>query len=353
MFGIRFTSQRADKAQLADKALRARAGRLMVVAATVGVAVAMTVVGPAVPASAAKKTAARCDAVTGWSNAAGRPVGLTRLGASGVYVWNEKGVWRLSVTHADRRLQRFQGSISFDAAITARPVGAEGTFGDVVQTNGSTVSFSFANFGGVDGVAVTAACAAAVTITATVDGQPIAPAQMFIGGAATNPSAVPVVITKSVPLAAAASATVGQTTTSVRECANTAWASGLQGRPAVLKNTGRNATPGMYLWAEKSVLRAVIVGEPGKPLPIDGTLTANAEVRVTPIGLEGRRDSLKAEGTVATFSFKSGGGLDGLELTSPCATQVVIEATINDGPITLFLGPNAAAVPAMPYLLTR
>ena len=109
----------------------------------------------------------------------------------------------------------------------------------------------------------------------------------------------------------------------------------------------------MYVWAEKSLLRVVLVGEAGRPVQVDGTLTANAEIRVSPVGLEGRRDALKAIGTVATFSFLTGAGLDGFDVTSPCSTQVVFEATIDDGPITVFLGPSAAAVPALPYLLTR
>ena len=317
-----------------------------------------------VPASAArvafvsKKSAIKCDGTVGWSAVSARPTALSRLGASGYYVWNEKGVWRVSVTHGDRRVQKFQGTITFDAPISARPVGAEGT-GDVVQSTASSASFAFVNYGGVDGVAVLAPCATVVTVNGSIDGQPVTTAQIFFGPTASNPPAVPAAITKAVAATSAATASstspsaAQSPTVAAKDCGNVAWPSSLQGRPSVLKNNGRQATQGMYVWAEKSLLRVVLVGEAGRPVQVDGTLTANAEIRVSPVGLEGRRDALRAIGTVATFSFLTGVGLDGFDVTSPCSTQVVFEATIDDGPITVFLGPSAAAVPALPYLLTR
>lgn len=321
--------------------------------------------GIALPVSAqAAKKVVKCDAVAGWTGVVGRPSTLSRLGVSGVYVWNEKGVWRLSVTHGDRRLQKFQGTITFDAPITAHPVGAEGTFGDAVQTNGSVASFTFANYGGVDGIALASLCATTVTIAVTIDGQTIAPTQIFLGSASTAASSVPVVLTKFLASSATAASTASAAApvaavtpvvqpAAVAVCANASWPTGLQGRPAALKNNGRGAVPGMYLWAEKATLRLAVVGEPGRPAIVDGKVSSNAEVRVAPIGLEGKRDALKADGTDVIFSFKSGTGIDGLELVSPCASQVVVEATIDDGPITLFLGPSATAVPAMPYLVTK
>jgi len=354
MFGFCLKPQRSPGGS--GRVGRARGGVSVRVAAVLAVGMFLSVVGPSGAARAAKKSVSKCDAVGGWSAVAGRPAGLTRLSVGGLYLWNEKGVWRISVTHGDRKLQKFQGTISFDAPITTRPVGVEGTFADVVQTNGSTATFAFANYGGVDGIAVNAPCATAVTLSGTIDGQPVAASQVFLGTSGTNPPSVPVVLTKSTsapqPLSGTTSA-VPPSAAVAKECANVVWSTWLQGRPAVLRNNGRGATQGMYLWAEKSVLRAVLVGETGKLVQVDGTLTANAEVRVSPVGLEGKRDALKAEGTVASFSFSSGGNLDGFDLISPCATQVVIEATMNDGPITLFLGPSATAVPALPYLLTR
>ncbi len=328
------------------------------VAFLVFVGLVVGIAGQPTPASArvsfvAKKTATKCDATAGWGAVASRPTTLARLGTSGVYVWNEKGVWRVSVTHPDRKVQKFQGTITFDAPMAAKPVGAEGT-GDVVQSNATTATFSFANYGGVDGVAVTAPCANVVTISGSIDGQPLTVTQVFLGSSGANPTVVPVVLTKSSNSAAAvAPSTLAPNSVAAKECANPTWPTSLQGRPAILKNNGRLATQGMYVWAEKSVLKAVLVGEAARPVQVDGTFTANADIRVAPVGLEGRKDALKANGTVVTFSFLTGAGLDGFDLTSPCATQVVIEATMDDGPITVFLGPNAAAVPALPYLLTR
>jgi hypothetical protein len=76
-------------------------------------------------------------------------------------------------------------------------------------------------------------------------------------------------------------------------------------------------------------------------------------VNAVALNTEGRREGVRVDGNVATFSFRTAGAQDGLELTAPCASQIVVEGLADDGLVTLFIGPNATAVPAMPYLIAR
>jgi hypothetical protein len=137
------------------------------------------------PAAAAGAKKSKCDATAGWAFV-GRPANLARLGPDGVYVWIDKnGAWRISTTHANRRVQRISGSITFDSPVVGKPSGSEGTFGDVSVPSPNVVNFSFANYGGVDGISVTSPCSTAVSVTATIDDAPIAPTQLFAGAAGT------------------------------------------------------------------------------------------------------------------------------------------------------------------------
>jgi hypothetical protein len=331
---------------------------------------------PAATAGAAKKTAARCDASAGWTAAQGRPATLGRLGLSGFYVWNDKGTWRVSVTHENRKLSKFQGTLTFDAAVSGKPVGAEGTYGDVVVTGPNTVSFSFSNYGGVDGVAIAAPCATSVALTGTIDAVPVEPDEIFVGSQSLNPSAVPLTLTRtasatgatpgpsnvvtpvaavtaptSVPAPAGAAAVVP---VAAEACDGDPWPSGVVGRPKILRNL-KTAAPGIYVWGEKDrqTIRLVGVAQRSAPQTFTGRITASGPLTAVPIGTKIRRDSVKAEGNTVTFSFRTAGGTDGIEISAPCVSQVVIEALANDGLVTVFLGESATPIPALPYLVAR
>jgi hypothetical protein len=336
------------------------------------------------PASAAAQKKAKCDAGAGWAFV-GRPANLSRLGPDGVYVWFEKGVWRIATTHANRRVQRISGSITFDAPVTAKPSGSEGTFGDVSVPSPNVVNFSFANYGGVDGISVSSPCSTSASVTATIDDVLAAPSQLFVGAAGTNPTSVPLTMARSsaaagaqpgvsnvggsssvvvpspaaavaVPVSAASNATsiaapVVTGAGAPSGCSAGGWPAVLSGRPKVLN--AKNVPQGVYLWAEKNVLKVQAIVDGPQASIVAGRISANATVTVVGAGLEGKRDSVKSDGSTVSFNLRVFRASDGFELTSACASQFIVEATIDDVVAPLFLGANSAPIPAQPYLVAK
>lgn len=346
--------------------------------------VALLSAGIVDPSAAAQKKA-KCDAGAGWAFV-GRPVNLSRLGVDGVYVWFEKGVWRIATTHANRRVQRVSGSITFDAPLTSKPSGSEGTFGEVSVPSPNVVNFSFANYGGVDGISVSSPCSTSVSVTATIDDVLVSPSQLFVGAAGTNPTSVPLTMARSaaavgaqpgvsnvggsssvvvpIPAASATAASasnanpiavtapvVSGAPSAPAACAVGGWPAVLSGRPKILN--AKTVPSGVYLWFEKNVLKVQAVVDGPQASIVAGRISANATVTVVGAGLEGKRDSVKSDGSTVSFNLRVGRASDGFELTSLCASQFIVEATIDDVPAPLFLGANSAPIPAQPYLVAK
>ena len=326
----------------------------------------MGFVVPALPASAAKK-ATRCEAA-GWAAVAGRPATLVPLGDSGLYVWNEKGTWRLAATHPDRRVANFQGTIAFDVALSGQPVGVEGRY-DVVMPNKNSVSFTFKNYGGIDSIAITAPCATTATVTGAIDGQPLTAAQVFLGGSAANPGSVPAVMAYGTPLAAVpvgitvaagaptTAASAATSTLGGAACPVTAWPAVTAGRPTLKPR----AAFGLYAWSEKSGWSVLVSGDPGRSQVFAGKVTVVAPassggVVVQPLGLDGRTDAVSVQGDTVQFSFRTGNNFDGFQLFAPCASKITIEATLDGVPLVagqVFVGVAATPVAAVPFVVTR
>ena len=318
-------------------------------------ALAVVAVAPASPAMAAvKKTTAKCDA-TGWATVAGRPAALTALAPAGIYVWNEKGVWRVAVTHSDRRVQVFQGTVSFDVAMTATPVGVEGRF-DVVVPNKNSASFTFKNYGGIDSIAITAPCATTVSVTGTIDGAPIDVSQIFLGPTGTNPAAVPATITKS-SVGASAPTTAAAAATSGGSCAASQWPAATAGKPTLKP---RSAS-GVYLSSDKSGWLVLMSGDSGRPQVFKGKITivapaATGGVVVQPLSVEGGKDEVTVEGNTVLFELKVANGIREFVLYAPCASQLTFEGTIDGVAITpaqMFVGGAATPVVAVPFTVNR
>ncbi len=342
--------------------------------------VVLVSVGGVEGATAANQKKAKCDSAAGWAFV-GRPANLSRLGADGIYVWFEKGVWRIATTHANRRVQRISGSIAFDAPVTAKPSGSEGTFGDVSVPSPNLVNFSFTNYGGVDGISVASPCSTSVSVTATVDDVLVSPNQVFVGAAGTNPSSVPLTMTRSAAVAGAqpgvsnvggssavvvpspapaAVAPVASSSSPVAAaaapaapaaCSAGGWPAVLSGRPKILN--AKSVPQGVYLWVEKNVLKVQTIVDGPQPSMVAGRISANATVTVVGVGLEGKRDTVKSDGSTVSFSLRVNRASDGFELTSLCATQFIVEATIDEVVAPLFLGANSAPIPAQPYLVAK
>lgn len=329
---------------------RVRVGLL----ATVLAGVVLLAGGPSAPAASAataKKAAAKCDAVAGWSALVGTPQGFAAGAPIGLYVWNQKGTWIVAATGPDRRLRLFQGSITFDAPLVGKPVGLDGK-SDLSAVGANAVGFTFKNFGRVDSIAVSSPCATTVTVTGTVDGVPLATTQVFLGASGVNPTAVPAVVRREsssssqvAPLASAPDASA---------CPTNPWPSNTVGRPTVARNRRAAA---FQVWNEKAsgAWQAIAVAESGRPQLFEGRITVNAPAVVAPIGLEGA-DAVRVDGNTVVFSFRTSKAGDGFQIFAPCASQLVIEVSVDGVPLTgadVLVGPAALPAPVLPLTISR
>ncbi len=319
-------------------------------AAALTVAGLVGLVGVAQPAEAAKKV--KCDATSGWTNMTGRPPSYVAGGATGLYVWQEAGKWRVGATNDRAARTTFVAVVTFDAPISAKPQGTEGK-SDIVDIRAQSVRFRFSNFGGLDGVSIEAPCATTISVQGQVDGQPLTPQQLFFGPSATNPTTVPGVLARSVaaPSTTSVAPAVVQPVAVTTACPTTPWPTLVSGQPKF-----RRGPAGLYVWIDaKGVLRLAFESDPGSPRSFVGRIVANAPVALSDNSLE-RKDQLSAVGQQVSFALKVGGGGDGFGVSAPCASSFSIEAAIDGvqvAPATVFVGSTATPATAVPLVLSR
>ena len=301
--------------------------------------------------SAKKVLAAKCDGLQGWSAVAGPSSTFGTGSPLGLYVWNQKGTWVIAATGPDRRQRVFQGSVTFDAAVSAKPVGLEGK-SDVLSVGTNSVAFTFKNYGRVDSVAISAPCATTLSVTGTVDGTPLVATQLFFGPNGVNATTVPAVLRRD---ASSASTVAAAAAPDASACPATAWPANTLGRPAALR---KGRAGGFHIWNEKASggWQAVAIADPGRPQLFEGKITANAPIVVQPIGLEGI-DAVRVEGgNTVVFSFRTARGGDGFGFFAPCASQLVVDVSVDGVPLAgsdVLVGSAALPAPSVPLTITR
>ncbi len=295
----------------------------------------------------------RCDGAAGWSAVAGAPSQLSKYGPLGLYVWNQKGVWRVTATGPERKLRRFQGTVSFDAPIVVKPFGLEGRSDSAVATE-SSVAFTFKNFGQRDGIAIEAPCATSVTLMGTIDGVPLATTQVFVGASGAPASTIPMVLRKDVPTAPPSTGALVDTSAAV--CPSAAWPANTVGRQAGVKKFKGRA---LHVWFENGKWQFFATNEPGRPQMLAGRISFNAPVTVKANGVDAAEElrvEPRFDGSSVLFSFNGGSLPEGFSVTSPCASQITIEAVVDGAPLgtsSLLVGPDSAPATAMPFVIVR
>ena len=314
---------------------------------------AAAALNPSTAIAAGKKAqaAAKCDGLQGWSAVAGPSSTFAAGSPLGLYVWNQKGTWVIAATGPDRRQRVFQGSVTFDAAVSAKPVGLEGK-SDVLSVGANSVAFTFKNFGRVDSVAITSPCATTLTVTGTVDGSPLLATQFFLGPTSVNPTTVPAILRRD---ASSASTVAAAAPPDAAACPTTAWPANTLGRPIALR---KSRAGGFHIWNEKASggWQAVAIADPGRPQLFEGRITANAPIVVQPIGLEGV-DAVRVDGgNTVVFSFRTARGGDGFLFFAPCASQLVVDVSVDGVALTgsdVLVGSAALPAPSVPLTITR
>ncbi len=323
--------------------------RLIVLAA-----ILLTALGaPAGRVGAAPKKAAKCDSAAGWAAFAGRAPSFVAGRTTGLYVWQERGVWRIGATNDRGAPTTFSAVVTFDAPISGKPVGTEGK-SDIVEIRSHSVRLRFSNFGGLDGIAVESPCATVISVKGEIDGQAMTPQQLFFGPGATNPASMPGTIQRgaaSPSTVATTAAPTGQPAVAVATaCPTTPWPAGVSGRPATRRGPG-----GIYAWIEKGVLRLAFEIDPGPPRQFDGRVVANAPVTARAGAVE-RRDLVKASGQQVAFNLRVNAAGDSFDVMSPCATSFSIEGSVDGVALVatqIFVGGAATPAVSVPAIISR
>ncbi len=335
---------------------RFRRRPLRLIAAAAVLLIALVVPG-AVPAGAAAKKTAKCDASSGWAAFAGRAPSFVAGGTTGLYIWQERGVWRIGATNDRGAPTTFAAVVTFDAPITGKPVGTEGK-SDIVEIRSQSVRLRFSNFGGLDGVAVESPCASVISVKGEIDGQSMTPQQLFFGPGATNPASIPGTIQRgsaspTTSVVASTAASTGQPAASAvvaTSCPSTPWPVGVSGRPGT-----RRGPSGIYAWIEKGVLRLSFETDPGAPRQFEGRVVANAPVTARSGAVE-RRDVVKGSGQQVTFNLRVNAAGDSFDIVSPCATSFSIEGSVDGVPLVpsqIFIGGAATPAGSVPAIISR
>ena len=282
-----------------------------------------------------------------WSSAsAGRPSTLRNGSAAGLYVWHDGSKWNVEATHPGTQVAVFQGTITFDTPVQVESRHLE-RGSDTYQSAGNQVSFTFKNYGGADGLRLRSTCATSVTVAGTLNGQPLTAQQYFVGKSSAPSSAVPFVERRVI------TAPVPQPVPTVAPCVVPAWNSAYQAKPGNLRE---GAAAGLYIWFDGDRLFVETTRPNQTRSIITGSVVANAAVSAVNGVATDSGDVISAQTNGATFSFTNTGGIDGLELRSPCATQVIITATIDGQPLApqqVWIGRGSLTPGVVPVTLAR
>ena len=174
-----------------------------VLAATAGVT-ALVAIAPAAYADGTTSTSGStttCGALPSWAE--GRPANVHVRAAAADYLWHDANGWHLRVTHHTTHRMVFAGRITSSDTISYVRARDEKRDRTVRSADGKALSFRFTNYGGIDGVDFTDACAATTTFAFTVDGHWTPLSRIVVGAQSTHPASNPFTISRQDSAAAA------------------------------------------------------------------------------------------------------------------------------------------------------
>ena len=168
-----------------------KAARLL--AATAGVT-AVAALAPAA-AYADGTTTPVCSAqLPAWVE--GQPAHVHARAATGDYLWHDAGGWHLRVTHPTKKRLVFTGRITASSPITFARVRDESHDRTALSSDGKTLTFRFVNYGGIDGVDFTDACATTTTFALAVNGHRAPLDRLYVGAHSSRPRSNPFTISR-------------------------------------------------------------------------------------------------------------------------------------------------------------
>ncbi len=117
--------------------------------------------------------------------------------AAGDYLWHDATGWHLRVTHANSLKVGFSGTIRANKPLTVRGYKLETGDTFTVSADRLSVTYRFANDGGLDGLDFTTACATRLSVGARMNGALLPVCRIWIGRAGRHPLQNPFVILRA------------------------------------------------------------------------------------------------------------------------------------------------------------
>jgi hypothetical protein len=147
------------------------------------------------PSPATTATAACTDGH--WpASVQGRPTSLHAGGGAGDYIWHSISGWHLRVTHANSTRRVFTGRIVASAPLTVTPARLEPGDWIALSADKLTITYKFYNYGRIDGLDFTTACAHRVTFRGSMSATKLPTGRIWIGYHNRHPLENPFVIVR-------------------------------------------------------------------------------------------------------------------------------------------------------------
>jgi hypothetical protein len=127
----------------------------------------------------------------------GRPAGLDAGDAAADYIWHDATGWHLRVTHQNDHHQVWTGVITTNGVLSDAAVKLEKNDRFAVGPDKHAITFSFNNYGGIDGLDFRTHCATGIRFDLRADGAPVNPTEVLVGHGGRNPAKIPFAIRRS------------------------------------------------------------------------------------------------------------------------------------------------------------
>jgi hypothetical protein len=162
----------------------------------------MVSTGAAVATSATTPKPSSCPTIGGkddpwpsWTQ--GRPKGIDPHTTAAIYMWHDNG-WHIRVTHRTTNRRTFAGQLTTSGTFTGvKPVQLEKSDTFSVSSDKHMITFSFKNYGFIDGLDFFTHCAPSITFNYQSDGVGSPPSKIVIGGNAVHPPTDPFLISRN------------------------------------------------------------------------------------------------------------------------------------------------------------
>ena len=150
-------------------------------AASLLVPATMFAAGPSTTGVSATTTTTACSETHWPRTVQGMPTTLKAGARAGDYIWHNSTGWHLRATHPGTTKVIFSGRVISTTPITVTPYRLEASDSLVLSADKLTLTYRFANYGGLDGFDFKTACARKLVFSGAMAGVKLPVGRIWIG----------------------------------------------------------------------------------------------------------------------------------------------------------------------------